>query len=110
MKYLKLEQPFRAGFVYNNFMYLAAGEVIPAAIGVSWDDFVENRIFEPLGMKNSATDMARVGRNKNVATAHKKAGRSHYPDFPSRLQWCSACRFNRFYCRRYGAVATVSTQ
>ena len=74
MKYLKLEQPFRAGFVYNNFMYLAAGEVIPAAIGVSWDDFVENRIFEPLGMKNSATDMARVGRNKNVATAHKKLG------------------------------------
>ena len=70
MKHLPSVQGFRSGFHYNNDMYLAAGEIIPEITGVSWDDFIKDRFFKPLGMKNSNTHINDFGRNKNIATPH----------------------------------------
>src|SRR3954447_6293354 len=45
---------------YQNVMYTAAGEAVAKAQNSTWDALVANRIFKPLGMKNSdtrATDM-----------------------------------------------------
>ena len=60
----------RAEFIYSNIMYLAAGQLIPAITGVSYDDFIHARIFEPLGMARSSTSTHVLKQVANVATPH----------------------------------------
>jgi len=61
---------FRAQFDYNNCMYIVAGQIVPAITGRSWDDFVHERIFRPLGMKDSSTSIREI-RHDNVAMPHR---------------------------------------
>ena len=61
----------RSTFQYNNTTWIAAGEVVEAVSGMSWDDFVATRIFRPLGMARSTTLMEPLGRLDNVATPHR---------------------------------------
>ena len=69
----KPQTPFRTGFVYNNILYMAAGQVIPAAAGgKSWDDFVAERLFKPLGMATANTSVTRFPKDGDVATPHEK--------------------------------------
>jgi CubicO group peptidase (beta-lactamase class C family) len=63
---------FRSAYGYNNLMYIAAGEVLAAASGTSWDDFVESRLFRPLGMTRSTVRAAEVERRENVAGSHTR--------------------------------------
>jgi CubicO group peptidase (beta-lactamase class C family) len=63
--------PFRASYGYSNLMFIAAGEVVAAVSGMSWQDFVENRILEPLGMDRTVTSTSDLGSTENVATPHK---------------------------------------
>jgi CubicO group peptidase (beta-lactamase class C family) len=69
-RHLPQAERFRAGYAYNNLMYMVAGEVVAAASGTTWDDFVEARIFAPLGMTRSTTRTAVANASDNVATAH----------------------------------------
>lgn len=64
---------FRSRFGYQNIMFIAAGEVIEATSGMSWDDFIEKRFFEPLGMTTSNTSVTKFGPGANVAQPHAKA-------------------------------------
>ena len=61
---------FRAQFDYNNCMYVVAGQIVPAITGRSWDDFVHEQIFRPLGMKDSSTSIREI-HNDNVAMPHR---------------------------------------
>src|SRR3989338_3218473 len=45
---------FRTKYDYDNLLYIVAGEVIHRVSGLSWDQFVEQRIMRPLGMTRSA--------------------------------------------------------
>ncbi len=63
---------FRTTFGYQNIMYLAAGELITALTGKSWDDFVRERIFAPLGMSDSRASFATVDAAGNVAQPHTR--------------------------------------
>ena len=62
--------PLRSTFQYNNTTWIAAGEVIENATGMSWDDFVASRIFRPLGMTRSTTSVEALNQLDNVATPH----------------------------------------
>ena len=62
--------PVRAGFIYQNIMYAAAGAVVEAASGTSWPEMVRTRIFEPLNMKDSQATAARLASLPNVASPH----------------------------------------
>jgi CubicO group peptidase (beta-lactamase class C family) len=53
LKYLEPSQPMRQTFLYNNMMYAGAGHVVELLSGKSWEDFVRERIFTPLGMSSS---------------------------------------------------------
>ncbi len=44
---------FRKQFQYNNVMFLAAGMAGAQAAGVEWEELVQTRIFDPLGMSSS---------------------------------------------------------
>ena len=50
-----LDRGFRAAWQYQNIMFLAAGVAVGHASGMSWDQFIARRIFEPLGMKTRPT-------------------------------------------------------
>jgi len=72
MRYAKVSG-FRSGFGYQNVMYMAAGQTIPTVAGKSWDEFVSQRIFKPLGMTSSNTSIKAFGKADNVATPHEKS-------------------------------------
>jgi len=64
--------PLRSTFQYNNTTWIAAGEVIEALSGTSWDDFMTSRLFEPLGMTRSTTRVGPLAEMDNVAAPHIK--------------------------------------
>ena len=72
IRHLGPEQPFRAGYVYSNVLYMVAGELVPAVTGVSWEDFVRERLFTPLGMSRSLTGVTQLEAGENVAHPHQE--------------------------------------
>jgi len=70
LRFLKPATSFRSHYAYDNLLYLVAGQLIPAVTGKSWDDFVKERIFTPLGMMDSATRTAALLAGGDVATPH----------------------------------------
>jgi CubicO group peptidase (beta-lactamase class C family) len=62
--------PVRAGFIYQNIMYAAAGAVIEAASGTSWAETIQSRIFRPLGMRDTLATAASLAAHPNVASPH----------------------------------------
>jgi hypothetical protein len=57
-------------FFYNNIMFAAAGEVTASVQKMSWEKFVPERIFKPLGMKNSTMDIKTVQKAKDFALGY----------------------------------------
>jgi CubicO group peptidase (beta-lactamase class C family) len=55
---VELTKPFRSEYQYQNIMFIAAGEVVAKTAGMSWDDFVRTRIFQPLSMTHTITSDA----------------------------------------------------
>jgi CubicO group peptidase (beta-lactamase class C family) len=53
VKYLEPSIPLRQGYLYNNLMYAASGQIIEILTDQTWEDFVKNRIFTPLNMSHS---------------------------------------------------------
>lgn len=70
MQYAKQEYPLRGGFIYQNIMYLVAGQVIEKASGMPWERFVTERIFIPLGMKSTFANYTLSMKYANRSTAH----------------------------------------
>src|SRR5437867_9306343 len=48
--YLEPQEPMRQTFLYNNLMFAAVGYLIELQSGKTWEQFVKERIFEPLQM------------------------------------------------------------
>jgi CubicO group peptidase (beta-lactamase class C family) len=70
VKLLEPSYSLRSSFIYQNVMYAAAGAVVEAASGKSWEEMIRTRIFEPLGMKESIATAATLDRQPNVAVPH----------------------------------------
>lgn len=70
IRYLPPSQGFRVESGYQNTMFLAAGEAAAAAAGMSWDDLVRKRIFEPLLMGYSNTSTRELANAPDVAQPH----------------------------------------
>lgn len=70
LRYLKQASDFRTKYDYDNLMYIVAGEVVRRVSGVSWEEFVETRIMQPLGMTNSAASYNRLKDYSNVIDPH----------------------------------------
>ena len=72
LRNIKLDYSLRAGFIYQNVMYQVAGEVVQAASGISWQQFVKTRIMAPIGMTQSQPTLAlMLSKNyPNVSAAH----------------------------------------
>lgn len=66
----QFEQPFRQGYVYSNAMYSIAGEVLERVSGQSWESFLSERVFAPLGMHRSNASLADL--DNNAAWPHQE--------------------------------------
>ncbi|MDZ7633986.1 MAG: serine hydrolase domain-containing protein [Bacteroidales bacterium] len=53
IKFLEPSIPFRSGALYNNLMYVAAGQSVEYLSGQTWEAFVQEKIFIPLEMSHS---------------------------------------------------------
>ena len=69
----------REAFVYQNLMYVVAGEIVGAASGEGYDAFVRRRLLDPLGMRSSLTNTSALTRASNVADPHALVGRRAIP-------------------------------
>jgi CubicO group peptidase (beta-lactamase class C family) len=56
--FLEPKEPLRQLFLYNNMMYAAVGQIIELQSGKSWEEYVRERIFQPLGMNSSVYSTA----------------------------------------------------
>jgi CubicO group peptidase (beta-lactamase class C family) len=54
LRYLEPTTDLRAVWQYQNLMYLTAGYLAGTIAGCTWEELVQRRIFEPLGMNDSA--------------------------------------------------------
>jgi len=70
---------FRNGFGYSNVMFIAAGEVIRAVTGKSWDQYVKEKFINPLHMNRTVTSTTELEKIKNVATPHNPKGNENEP-------------------------------
>jgi CubicO group peptidase (beta-lactamase class C family) len=72
LRYIKPATGFRSKYAYDNVLYLVAGQVVAAVSGKSWDDFIKERIFAPLGMTTSNTSVKDLRPGGNFASPHSK--------------------------------------
>ncbi|HEX7114584.1 MAG TPA: serine hydrolase [Steroidobacter sp.] len=70
LHHLRPVSSFRSQFSYNNVLYMVAGELIPKVTGKSWEDFVQRRVLDRLGMDSCSTTRDRAKKAVNVATPH----------------------------------------
>lgn len=73
IRYLKPVTSFRSQYAYDNVLYLVAGEVIRAVTGKTWDEFVAERIFKPLGMNRCNTSPTQFRKGDDIARPHAPA-------------------------------------
>ncbi len=62
----RLRSEAGAKAVYSNLGYIALGEVIAAAAGVRFEEFVKSRILDPLGMTRTGFSYAGLGEDTAV--------------------------------------------
>ena len=63
---------FRTQYGYQNIMFIIAGEIVEEVSGMSWEEFIEKRFFEPLEMNNSNATYAGFKAEQNIALPHVK--------------------------------------
>ena len=70
LRFLKPVSSFRTKYDYDNLMHIVAGEIIKRVSGVSWEEFVQKRIFDPLEINSSAPSYFLLKNRKNVIDPH----------------------------------------
>jgi CubicO group peptidase (beta-lactamase class C family) len=69
MQQVKPTYSLRSSFIYQNIFYLAAGKVIEKIAGQKWEDFIQARIFQPLGMKRTFSTLKSI-KDPNQSKPH----------------------------------------
>ena len=72
LRFIPLKTSFRSAYAYDNVLYLVAGEVIEAVSGLTWEEFVQTRILDKLGMTTSNVHHSDAASGANVATTHAR--------------------------------------
>lgn len=72
LRFMKPASSFRSRFAYDNLLYIAAGQIIPAVTGKSWDDYIRSRILLPLGMATTNLSNAAFKPGDNYACPHSR--------------------------------------
>ena len=72
IRYLKPATSFRSGYAYDNILYMAAGQLIEEVSGETWEKYIHDHVFGPLGMNHSTDTDAEYQANPNHARPHSR--------------------------------------
>ncbi len=72
LRFIQPATSFRSAYAYDNVLYLVAGEVIETVSGMSWEEFVSQRILKKVGMATSDVRFSASANGGNVAGTHAK--------------------------------------
>jgi CubicO group peptidase (beta-lactamase class C family) len=67
MSHVKAVYPFRTRWGYTNAAFLTAGQIITSVTDRSWESYIKDYIFAPLGMSNT------LALSKDMPLAYNKA-------------------------------------
>ncbi len=70
LKYLKPVSGFREKPAYQNTMFVVASEIVKEVSGMTWDEFLKQRVFDKVGMSNSTSLAIDREANDNIARPH----------------------------------------
>lgn len=70
LRYLEPQYSFREGYAYTNFGLTAAAEAVAQAVGTTWEDLSDERLYAPLGMTSSSSRFADYMAHENRAIPH----------------------------------------
>jgi CubicO group peptidase (beta-lactamase class C family) len=70
LRNIPLESSFRSRYAYDNVLYSVAGEVVESVSGKTWEEFVQSRILDAIGMNGSTVRHSDASKGANVATTH----------------------------------------
>ncbi len=70
VRFLKPYTSFRSTYAYSNLMFIVAGQVVAHNSGKSWDDYLREQIFLPLGMTHTNTTPNDFRPGANWASPH----------------------------------------
>jgi len=72
LQYLEPSKDFRTTYQYQNLMFMTAGYLVEQVAGGTWEDFVRNRIFSPLGMPQSNFSVAESQKAADFALPYRE--------------------------------------
>lgn len=72
LQFLEPSKDFRAVFQYQNLMYMTAGYLVGEVAGMSWEDFIRRRFFEPLEMRESNLSVSDSQKSPDFALPYQE--------------------------------------
>jgi CubicO group peptidase (beta-lactamase class C family) len=67
LRYLEPSKGFRSFYQYQNLMYMTAGYLVGQVAGSTWEEFVQKRILDPLGMANTNLSVTKSQESSDFA-------------------------------------------
>lgn len=74
LQYVNFVCPPGKCYAYQNVVYSLAGEMIKKKAGMSYENYVEQKLFEPLGMQSASFGLDNYQASPNRATPHTASG------------------------------------
>lgn len=71
LQLIKPDYSFRGAYKYNNITFIPAAKIIEKVTGKSWEDNLQERIFDKLGMTRSTFNGEGFAEASNVALPHE---------------------------------------
>ena len=72
IKHLKPSAPFRTKFQYQNLMFMTAGVLTERLSEKTWESYIGNNVFRPLGMDDSNFSVDRMQEAADFAFPYRK--------------------------------------
>ena len=74
IRHIKPATSFRSDYAYDNILYMVAGQLIEEVSGKTWEQFVRDEIYQPLGMSRSTVSDAEFQAVADRALPHTRTG------------------------------------
>lgn len=79
LRYIQPVSSFRTKFAYVNNLFLVAAALVEQQTDLTWEENVQKRIFDPLGMTESTMGLQAFQQTSNLATPHTLSGEEIIP-------------------------------
>lgn len=76
-EYLQTCKPFRTKLQYSNQMVALAGHLVDVLTDLSYEDFIRERIFKPLGMTRSDFEVDALANYEDASKGYVFTGEAH---------------------------------